>query len=123
MKLLVKPFIYITLSTILLACFAKNRTVFDNYTIAEESKQFVSSTTQKSKKGTLLPSKNSLCPYILVVAGLKDTLDPINLKDFTKSKIPTNVWVTFSNLKMKNRCNQGRPVLIQSLKSRTIKKQ
>ncbi|TYP77077.1 hypothetical protein [Aquimarina intermedia] len=113
MKLLLFPGIVLILSSILLSCFPKNQPL----------KNAAYNSSGQGYKGTIIMSRNPSCPYLLVVSGLKDTLDPINLKDFTKNEIPTKVWVTFSNLKMKNRCNQGRPVLIQTLKNRSATEQ
>ncbi|MFL1894624.1 hypothetical protein ACJRPK_02915 [Aquimarina sp. 2-A2] len=122
MKLLLFPAIVLILSSILLSCSPKNQPLKNAAALTKDKNAAYNSSGQ-DYKGTIIMSKNPSCPHLLVVSGLKDTLDPINLKDFTKNEIPTKVWVTFSNLKMKNRCNQGRPVLIQTLKNRSATEQ
>ncbi len=70
------------------------------------------------KKGVLKATSSTNCPYTLTVEAYKDTLDPINLSDFFKESIPEKVWVKYSSLRMKNRCNNGRPVSINNIKKR-----
>ena len=69
-------------------------------------------------KGILSTSKSKECPYILTVEQYNDQLDPINLHDFFISDVPHNVWVKYSSLKMKNRCNNARPVSISEISKR-----
>ncbi|WP_459210074.1 hypothetical protein [Aquimarina rhabdastrellae] len=70
------------------------------------------------KKGNIVINKTGGCPYVLTVESYKDVLDPINLTDFFKSNVPYEVWIKYSDLRMKNRCDAGRPVMINSIKRR-----
>ncbi len=70
------------------------------------------------EKGTITASKNKECSYILTVEKYPDTMDPINLQEFFKSDIPEKVWVKYSNLRMNNRCSEGRPISITEIMKR-----
>lgn len=70
-------------------------------------------------KGTLSTSKSKDCPYVLTVEKYDDRLDPINVQKFFKTEIPEKVWVKYSNLRMRNRCIEARPVSITEIKNRT----
>ncbi|MBG6133389.1 hypothetical protein IWQ47_004799 [Aquimarina sp. EL_43] len=69
-------------------------------------------------KGTIVSSKSEGCPYILNVEEYKDNLDPINLEEFFKTKVPQYVWVKFGSLRMASRCTDARPVSITEIKMR-----
>ncbi len=85
--------------------------------------QQISSESMQEKgftKGILTLTKSDIdCPYILNVEKYKDNLDPINLKDFFKSEVPKKVWVKYADLRMKNRCQSGRPVSIIEISKRS----
>jgi len=69
--------------------------------------------------GTISASKSTDCPYILTVEAYKDKLDPIDIQKFFKTEIPEKVWVKYSNLRMRNRCIDARPVSIIEVTKRT----
>ncbi len=69
-------------------------------------------------KGTLSANRSEGCPYILTVEKYADKLDPINIQDFFKDEIPSQVWVKYSDLRMQSRCNEARPVSIQEINKR-----
>ncbi|MCK8524200.1 hypothetical protein M0D21_21660 [Aquimarina sp. D1M17] len=69
-------------------------------------------------KGTLTISKSKGCTHILTIEEYSDNLDPINLTDFFKEDIPSQVWVKFANLRMASRCGDARPVSIIEISKR-----
>jgi len=71
-----------------------------------------------SKGFLTLNTSSNTCPYILNVEKYKDNLDPINLQNFFKNKIPEKVWVQYSDLRMNNRCSSGRPVSVIEISER-----
>jgi len=88
----------------------------------KESSQLIDSKEMIEKgfvKGTLSTSKSTDCPYILTVEAYKDKLDPINVQKFFKTEIPEKVWVKYSNLRMRNRCIEARPVSLIEITKRT----
>lgn len=92
-------------------------------TETQESTQKLNSEKMISEgfsKGKISASKTAECPYVLTVENYKDNMDPINLKDFFKTEdVPEKVWVKYSNLRMKNRCNLARPISITAIEKRS----
>ena len=55
------------------------------------------------------------CPVLLIMG--EEQLDPINLSDFT-IETPSEVWVKFGRLRIKNRCDAASPVKIEAIEKR-----
>ena len=69
------------------------------------------------KLGTLLNNEAASCPNLLLVE--EQYLDPINLDEFTMT-IGSKVWVKYQDLRMQSRCDDGRPIRIESIKKAEI---
>lgn len=79
-----------------------------------KEKGFISGTFTKSRTR----AEGEPCSHILNIEGYKDNLDPINLDKFYKEDIPQKVWVKFSSLRMRNRCDEARPITITEIQKR-----
>jgi len=106
----------------LYSCITAQRADGKKGTDGKENSQLVNSKEMLEKgfvKGTLSIGKSKNCTYILTVETYTDKLDPINIRDFFKNDVPDKVWVKYSNLRMMNRCKEGRPVSIKEIIKRT----
>lgn len=63
-------------------------------------------------KGVIKFTKSRSCPHTITVNSYSDSLDPININDFFKENVPEKVWIKFTSLRMRNRCDLGRPIRI-----------
>ncbi|WP_299241300.1 hypothetical protein [uncultured Aquimarina sp.] len=70
------------------------------------------------KKGVLKRTRVKSCPYTITVDTYSDSLDPVNIEDFFKENMPEKVWVKFTSLRMRNRCDMGRPIHIVAIEER-----
>ncbi len=118
--------IYYTLSLVFfltLSCKSKKETIEVS---TQESKQTsVSSpktTTQKPLlEAVLLKDKEALgCATKIKLLDSDDLLDPINInEDFlTSAKHEEKIWISFTSLRMKNRCDEARPIKIFKIEKR-----
>ncbi len=64
-------------------------------------------------------TKSVDCPFILVMDGSNEKLDPVNLEDEKFSidkKEGASIWIKFQRLRRANRCPEANPVQILEVK-------
>ncbi len=85
----------------------------------ETAKEAKKMTEAGYKKATVIAStKEGDCPFTLKMEGdVPYLLDPINLDESYKSD-GMKVWVTYSGLRMMNRCDNATPVSIKDIQKR-----
>lgn len=70
------------------------------------------------KKAIIIKKKGkSNCDLLISLTDSKEMLDPIGIdqKNFTNEE---KIWFKFSSLRMKNRCDEARPVTVIEIKKR-----
>ena len=75
-------------------------------------------------KGVIKQSKESGCPFVLILESGGESLDPINFDNETfidMKKPDTPVYVKFRRLRMANRCSFALPVELEAMEE--IKKE